>query len=121
MEQQTKERLAAAGIQADEMIGRVMGSEKLALRFWKMFLADPAPLDALRQAVAAGDWAAAQKAAHGLKGSSGNVSFTALYALFDRQNRLLREGSHAEAAALMPEIEAAWARAAAAIGALEAP
>ena len=70
---------------------------------------------AVRGAVAAGDWDKALTASHTLKGMCGNLSMTVLYDLFTRQVALLRASDTAGAAALMPEIEAACRKAAAAI------
>ena len=55
MEQAKKEMLAAAGIDAEDALERFMGSEALLTRFLGRFLED-ASMDALRGAVAAGDW-----------------------------------------------------------------
>lgn len=114
MEQAKMERLASAGIDAADALERFMGSEALLVRFLGRFLED-ASLDALRAAVSAGDWDKALTASHTLKGMSGNLSMTALYDLFTRQVALLRQADTAGAAALMPAIEAAYQRAAAAI------
>ena len=118
MDKATMDLLAAAGVDAEALLERVMGSEKLAIRFLRMFTANAAPYEGLRRAVAAGDWAGAVAASHDLKGMSGNVSLTRLHALFTRQVDLLRAGDNAGAAALMPDIEAAYAAAADAIARL---
>lgn len=114
MEQAKKEMLAAAGIDAEDALERFMGSEALLTRFLGRFLED-ASMDALRGAVAAGDWDKALTASHTLKGMCGNLSMTVLYDLFTRQVALLRASDTTGAAALMPEIEAACRKAAAAI------
>lgn len=114
MDKAKLDALAAAGIDTADALERLMGSEALLQRFLRRFLEDTS-LDALRAAVAAGDWAAALKASHTLKGMCGNLSMTALYGLFTRQVALLRAEDSAGAAALMPEIEAAYARVAAAV------
>ena len=103
MEQAKMDRLAAAGIDAADALERFMGSEALLTRFLGRFLED-GNMDALRAAVAAGDWDKALTASHTLKGMCGNLSMTVLYDLFT-----------AGAAALMPAIEAAYQKAAAAI------
>ena len=117
MDKAKLDALAAAGIDTADALERLMGSEALLQRFLRRFLEDTS-LDALRAAVAAGDWAAALKASHTLKGMCGNLSMTALYGLFTRQVDLLRAGDNAGAAALMPDIEAAYAAAADAIARL---
>lgn len=114
MEQAKMERLAAAGIDTADALERFMGSEALLVRFLGRFLED-ANMDALRAAVAAGDWDKALAASHALKGMSGNLSMTVLYDLFTRQVALLRQPDTDGAAALMPAIEAAYQQAAAAI------
>lgn len=114
MEQAKKEMLAAAGIDAEDALERFMGSEALLTRFLGRFLED-ASMDALRGAVAVGDWDKALTASHTLKGMCGNLSMTVLYDLFTRQVALLRASDTAGAAALMPAIEAACRKAAAAI------
>lgn len=115
MEQAKRDALALGGIQADDALERFMGSEALLVRFLKRFLED-STYDSLRQAVEAGDWQQTLTASHTLKGMCGNLSMTELYDLFTRQVALLREDKPAEAAALMPAIEAAYRRAADAIG-----
>ena len=114
MEQAKMDRLAAAGIDAADALERFMGSEALLTRFLGRFLED-GNMDALRAAVATGAWDKALTASHTLKGMSGNLSMTVLYDLFTRQVALLRQPDTAGAAALMPAIEAAYQKAAAAI------
>src|SRR5699024_7096273 len=114
MEQAKKEMLAAAGIDAEDALERFMGSEALLTRFLGCFLED-ASMDALRGAVAAGDWDKALTASDTLKGTCGSLAMTVLYDLFTRQVALLRASDTAGAAALRPAIEAACRKAAAAI------
>ena len=117
MEQAKMEILAAGGIDAADALDRMMGSEALLVRFLGKFLED-GTYQALRQAVEGADWDKALAASHTLKGMSGSLSMTGLYDLFTRQVALLRAGQTEEAAALMPAIEAAYGRAADAIGRL---
>lgn len=117
MDQAKLDSLARGGIQAADALERFMGSDALLERFLKRFLED-ATYSSLRQAVEAGDWQQALTASHTLKGMCGNLSMTELYDLFTRQVALLREDKPADAAALMPAIEAAYRRAADAIGQL---
>ena len=119
MNQEKMEILAAGGIDAADALDRMMGSEALLVRFLGRFLED-ATYQTLRQAVEGADWDKALAASHTLKGMSGNLSMTVLYGLFTRQVALLRAGQSREAAALMPAIEAAYGRAADAIGRLTA-
>ena len=140
MDQEKMEILAAGGIDAADALDRMMGSEALLVRFLGRFLEDATyqalcqaveagglshtlteeEVRRLCQAVEAGDWEKALMASHTLKGMCGNLSMTELYDLFTRQVALLRAGQPAEAAALMPAIEAAYGRAADAIGRLTA-
>lgn len=117
MEREKMELLAAGGIDAADALERLMGSEGLLVRFLGRFLED-GTYQSLCQAVEAGDWDKALAASHTLKGMCGNLSMTELYDLFTRQVECLRAGSRQEAAALMPAIEAAYGRAADAIGRL---
>lgn len=117
MDQAKLDNLARGGIQAADALERFMGSDALLERFLKRFLED-ATYSGLCQAVEAGDWQQALAASHTLKGMCGNLSMTELYDLFTRQVALLREDKPADAAALMPAIEAAYRRAADAIGQL---
>ena len=114
MNPQTQAILEQGGVDVTGALGRFMGSEALLTRFLGRFLED-ASMDALRGAVAAGDWDKALTASHTLKGMCGNLSMTVLYDLFTRQVALLRQPDTAGAAALMPAIEAAYQKAAAAI------
>lgn len=117
MDQAKLDMLARGGINAADALERFMGSDALLQRFLKRFLDDPT-FGSLRQAVEAGDWQQALSASHTLKGMCGNLSMTELYDLFTRQVALLREDKPADAAALMPAIEAAYSQAADAIGRL---
>ena len=81
MEQAKMDRLAAA-----DALERFMGSEALLTRFLGRFLED-GNMDALRAAVAAGEWDKALTASHTLKGMSGNLSMTVLYDLFTGRGR----------------------------------
>ena len=117
MEQAKLEMLAAAGVDPAEALERFMGSEALLVRFLGRFMQDTT-YQKLVQAVEAEDWQQALAASHTLKGMSGNLSITALTRLFTYQVALLREDKTAEAAAMMPEIKAAYDRVADAIGRL---
>lgn len=117
MDQATIEQLAAGGIDAADALERLMGSEVLLVRFLGKFAADQ-NYPGLCRAVEACDWEQALTASHTLKGMCGNLSMKELYDLFTRQVELLRAGKNGEAAALMPDIQAAYSRAMAAIGRL---
>ena len=103
-------RLTAAGIDVDDALQRMMGSEALLERLLGKFLEDEnyqklcTALDEKRQEDAVA-------ASHTLKGVCGNLSMPALFSLFTRQVEALRAGDWTAAAALMEEIRPAYARA----------
>lgn len=114
MEQRTKDKLVAAGIDVDSALGRFMGREDLLVRFLGGFPKDD-NYHALEAAVESGDQAGALTAAHTLKGLCGNLSMESLFRLFTRQVELLRGEDWTGACALMPEIARAYRQAVAAI------
>lgn len=99
--------LEAGGVDVEEALGRMMGSEALLSRLLGKFL-DDASFERLEQAVAARDAAAAAEAAHALKGVSGNLSVTEVYRLAGEQCGLFRAGAWDEACALMPQLAEAY-------------
>ena len=115
MDANTKLALEQAGVQVDEALERMMGSEALLLRLLGKFPAD-GNYSALKAALAAEDFAGALTAAHTLKGVCGNLSFTTLYQLLTEQVELLRGEDWEGACALMPQIDRAYAAVIAAIG-----
>lgn len=116
MDHARKERLTAGGIQVEDAVARLMGNEMLLERFLQKFAADTRYYDALCAADEAGDMKAMLEASHALKGLCGNLSMRTLFDLFSRQVEALRAGKWESAAALMPEIRAAYAKAVDAIG-----
>ena len=115
MDREQMEKLAAADINSGGAMARLMGSVALYKKYMEMFVQDRTYFDLCR-AVSAGDWRQAQDASHTLKGICGNLSMTVLYKLFSSQVTLLREGRSGEAAALMPQIDDAYAKAVQAAG-----
>lgn len=109
MDELRKQALAAAGVDVDAALARMMGSEALLLRLLKKFL-DDQNFSKLQAAVAAGDQEAALAASHTLKGVCGNLSMTALFDLLTRQVAAFRAGDWEGAAALLAEIAPAYAR-----------
>ena len=103
MNEARRQTLEAGGVDVDQALERMMGSEALLERLLGKFLEDR-NFPALRAALAAGDGAAATAAAHALKGVCGNLSMTALFALFTAQVDALRRGDLAEADRLMEDI-----------------
>ena len=109
-----REALRAGGIDVDDALGRLMGSEALLGRLLGKFLQD----DNYRKLLVAAqenDADAALAAAHALKGVSGNLSITALFEVTTRQCELIRAGDWPAARDLMPQVTAAYEKAAAAV------
>ncbi|MGI5963603.1 MAG: Hpt domain-containing protein [Lawsonibacter sp.] len=114
MEPTKKICLCAAGIDVDDALERLMGSEALLERFLKKFLED-SNYQTLCAAIREEDWDKSLSASHALKGLSGNLSMTELYRLFTQQVTQLRAGDYAEAQAMMGEITENYERVAQAI------
>lgn len=111
MTKEVRDALTKAGIQVDEALERLMGSESLLERLLKKFLDDPS-FPELSAALAEGRKEEAFRAAHTLKGVCGNLSITRLERLVGRQVELLRDGRDWEGAeALQPEVAAAYQQA----------
>lgn len=112
-----KEQLAAAGIDVAGALERFVGNEALLERMLQRFTGD-ADYAQLLAAADRRDAEEALRAAHTLKGLTGNLSMTALCPLFTRQVELLRAGDPDGAYALLPEITRAYERIVGAIGAI---
>ena len=67
-----KEKLAAVGVEYDEVLKRFMGKEDFYLRMLKKFL-DDKNYDGLKQAVEQKNWPEAFTYAHTVKGLCGNL------------------------------------------------
>ena len=109
MDELRKQALAAAGVDVDAALARMMGSEALLMRLLKKFL-DDANYAKLLDAVARSDAETALTASHTLKGVCGNLSMPALFDLLTRQVAAFRAGDWEGAAALLEEIAPAYAR-----------
>lgn len=109
MNDRNKQRLADAGIDADDMLGRFMGLESMAMKFLRRFPQDPS-MQALREALDRGDAQGAYEAAHTLKGVAGNLSMKPLLEQSSAITDSLREGDLAGAAERMPQLEACYRR-----------
>lgn len=107
MEQTKRDLLTAAGIDVDEMLGRFLNNEALAMKFLLRFPGDE-NFPRLRQAMAEGDAAAAFEAAHTLKGVAGNLSMRELYRLVSCLVETLRAGQLEKAAETLPALEQAY-------------
>lgn len=103
MQELMRERLKEAGIDVTAALERFMGNETLLERFLKKFL-DDTNYEKLAAAIDAGQQEAALTAAHTLKGISGNLSMTGLFALLTEQVAAFRDNDWDRAVELMPEI-----------------
>ncbi len=99
--------LILAGMDVKSYLDRVMNNTALAKMLIGKFLQDQ-NMNQLRAAVAAQDWKAAEFACHALKGVTGNLSLTRLFALTHEQLCLFRAGAKEEAAAMLAEIDEAY-------------
>lgn len=108
------EKLKAAGIDVDDALARLMGSQALLERLLGKFTADQ-NMARLEDAAASGDAASGFEAAHALKGVCGNLSMTRLFELTSRQCDLFRSGDAVSAFALVGDVRAAYDAALAAI------
>lgn len=118
MQELMRERLKEAGIDVPNALERFMGNETLLERFLKKFL-DDTNYEKLAAAIAAGQQEAALTAAHTLKGISGNLSMTELFALLTEQVAAFRGNDWNRAVEMMPEITKTYETLSAAIKALE--
>ena len=82
---------------------RRLCSESFVLRFVKKYPANPS-FDELCEAVDRSDWESAFRAAHTLKGVSGNLAMTELFGLMTQQVAAFRANDWDKAVELMPEI-----------------
>ena len=108
-------RLESAGMDVDDVLKRVMGSEALLEKLLTRFLADknyPELLEGLGER----DRVKAFTASHTLKGICGNLSMTELYGLFSEQVEALRSEDFDKADGLMEKISPAFENITAAIG-----
>ena len=115
MEASRKEVLAAAGINLEEVLERLMGSETLLERLLGKFAAD-GTYRRLEEAMAARDLEEAIAASHTLKGMCGNLGMGELFSLFTRQVEALRQGDWPAACQRMEEIAPAYGEMIRAIG-----
>ena len=108
-------RLESAGMDVDDALKRVMGSEALLEKLLTRFLADknyPELLEGLSER----DRVKAFTASHTLKGICGNLSMTELYGLFSEQVEALRSEDFDKSDGLMEKISPAFENITAAIG-----
>lgn len=117
MEEGMKKRLEAAGVDADDALGRFLQNEALMMKFLGRFPADTS-FSRLQEAMERGDAAQAFEAAHTLKGVAGNLSLKRLYEALTPMVEELRAGDLAAASARMEEAELWYSRAAEALDGL---
>ena len=108
MNQAQRERLSAAGIDVDQALERMMGSQALLERLLQKFLEDQ-NFALLTKALEERNLDGAIAAAHSLKGVCGNLSMAVLFPLFTRRVEALRQGDWGQAEALMEDIRPAYA------------
>ena len=109
MREESKLRLQEAGIDVDEMLGRFMGNEGMAMKFLLRFPQDPS-FQKLREALNRGDGEEAYTAAHTLKGVAGNLSMKLLLEQAAVVTDCLRERDLSAARAGMPLLEERYRR-----------
>ena len=100
---------ACAVIDYDEALDRFGGNSALYKRLSAKFTDDPHFAD-MEDALAQGDVEAAYRAAHALKGVSGNLSFAELFSVASAMSSSLFDGDKAAAAALLPQAKDAYLR-----------
>lgn len=105
----TIDMLTAYGANTNEGLQRCMNNEGFYLRLVKMIPGD-ANFQKLYDAVGAGDLAAAFDAAHALKGSTGNLALTPIFAPVSEITELLRARTETDYAPLVAAIQAAHNR-----------
>ena len=99
----TIEQLTAYGANTKEGLQRCMNNESFYLRMVKMIPGD-GNFQKLFDAIDAGDLTAAFEAAHAIKGSTGNLSLTPIYAPVCELTELLRAGTEMDYAPLIEPI-----------------
>ena len=99
----TIENLAAYGADTQEGLKRCINNESFYLRMIRMIPGDP-NFQKLYDAVDAGDLDTAFEAAHALKGSTGNLALTPIYAPVSEITELLRTRTQTDYTALVDRI-----------------
>lgn len=99
----TIEALNAYGANTEEGLNRCMNNEGFYFRLIGMALAD-GNFEKLRDALEAGDLAAAFESAHALKGVLGNLSLTPLYQPASELTELLRVRAEGDYKGLLEEV-----------------
>ena len=103
----TIEQLEAYGANTQDGLRRCMNNESFYLRMIRMIPEDP-NFRKLFDAIENGDLDAGFDAAHALKGSTGNLSLTPIYAPVCEITELLRARTQADYSELLESIRQAW-------------
>lgn len=96
-------------IDYDEALDRFGGNSVLYKRLAAKFTGDPHFAE-MEEALARNDVEEAYRAAHALKGVSGNLSFSELYSIASSMSALLHDGNKESAAELLPSAKEAYVR-----------
>lgn len=107
MDTNTKKMLEAAGIDTNDAMERFMGNEAMYEKYLVRFVSDKT-YEMLIKAVNSKDWKAAFESSHTLKGTTGTLSISRLFALFSKQTEFFRENNCESAVAMMDEIKAEY-------------
>ena len=83
---------AVAGLDVRLGLSRMMGKKNLYITMLRKYVAGQKTcVQTMREAIASGDWATAQRTAHTLKGVSGTIGATAIPAYADALEQAIRE------------------------------
>lgn len=107
MDVKKKEVLEKAGIDTNDAMERFMGNEAMYEKYLVRFVKDKT-YASLIQAVEEKDWKKAFETTHALKGTTGTLSISSLFALFSKQTEFFRGGNYESGLAMMPEIKAEY-------------
>lgn len=102
--------LAAAGIDYADAMSRLDGHAALYERLVRLFLTADDHLAGLNTAMEQGDVEVALREAHTLKGTAGNLSFSALYQAACLLHQALCEGRRVDADSLWGDVQSEYAR-----------
>ena len=117
MDEAAKSLLTDAGIDLEDALARFMGSEELLMKFLLRF-PDDENYAILNRAMEQGDLTEAFRAAHSLKGVTGNLSMGPLYRAVCELVEVLRRGDPVAGAERMTAVRAAYEPVAAALNQL---
>ena len=98
------------GANTAEGLGRLLNNEDFYIRMVKMAAADDSGIETLKAAIAQKDLKAAFDAAHGLKGSLGNLALSPLYDPIAEMTELLRVETDTDYSGYLKEIETQWSK-----------